>query len=225
MSWKTSETITNLASALVDAVAMLSDVPKNHQAKIETKGGGSYGYKYADLADAVAMIRPIMNANGLAVLQNASGGDGSIVSITTIIIHRSGEWIEFAPLEMPSGRTAQETGSAITYGRRYALLACLGLAADDDDGANAARFEKSDPKKRPSREEMTRVVRTDGGGRVIDMGDRPSAKRPATEAQKTTLRNMMIERGMSTDDENWDELTAADASDRMTSLKGIPRVK
>ena len=90
--------------------------------------------------------------------------------------------------------------------------------------ANAG-FAGSDPKKRPSREEMTRVVRTDGGGRVIDMGDRPSAKRPATEAQKTPLRNMMIERGMSTDDENWEELTAADASDRMTSLKGIPRVK
>ena len=138
MSWSSSPDIAQIAPALVKALGELTDVPKGREAKIPTKTGASYGYKYADLADTLSMIRPVLARHGLAVTQTASNPDGDTVAITTTLIHSSGEWMSFHPLLLPNGRTAQETGSAITYGRRYSLLAVLGLAAEDDDGASAA---------------------------------------------------------------------------------------
>lgn len=140
--------IAELASALVSAMADLSDIKKGKEAKIPTKAGGSYGYKYADLADTIQQVRPVLAQHGLAVLQSPVSHDNDTVSIYTTVIHRSGQQLTFGPLTLPAGRTAQETGSAITYGRRYALLACLGLAAEDDDGASAApRRAQSRPAK------------------------------------------------------------------------------
>jgi hypothetical protein len=138
MSWNSSPDIANSAPAVVRALGELSDVPKGREAKIPTKTGASYGYRYADLADALSMVRPILAKHGLVVMQNASNPDPDSVAIMTMLLHTSGEWMMFSPLVLPHGRTAQETGSAITYGRRYSLLAVLGLAAEDDDGASAA---------------------------------------------------------------------------------------
>jgi hypothetical protein len=94
--------------------------------------------------------------------------DDNTVLIHTTIFHESGEFIAFHPLAMPNGRTAQETGSAITYGRRYALLACLGLGAEDDDGASAAPRQKSNTQRqstptpsappRPEEDEIKRIL-------------------------------------------------------------------
>jgi len=138
MTWHSSPEIGNIAPAVVKALGELSDVPKGREAKIPTKTGASYGYRYADLADALSMVRPILAKHGLVVMQNASNPDPDSVAIMTMLLHTSGEWMMFSPLVLPNGRTAQETGSAITYGRRYSLLAVLGLAAEDDDGASAA---------------------------------------------------------------------------------------
>lgn len=135
--WQTSETIGEVSKALVDAQSNMKDIAKGREAKVQMKSGGNYGYKYADLADVLQSIRPHLATAGLAVLQNASSISPETVMISTTILHSSGEWITFDPLSLSAGRTAQETGSAISYGRRYHLLACLGLAADDDDGAMA----------------------------------------------------------------------------------------
>jgi hypothetical protein len=145
MSWNSSPEVSKIAPALVAALGELTDVPKGREAKIPTKTGASYGYKYADLADALSMVRPILKKHGLAITQTATNPDHDTVAIHTTLFHASGEWLSFAPLLLPNGRTAQETGSAITYGRRYALLAVLGLAAEDDDGASAAPRQTKRP--------------------------------------------------------------------------------
>jgi hypothetical protein len=171
MSWTSSGSIQNISAAFVKALGEMSDVPKGREAKIATKTGGSYGYRYADLADALSMVRPVLAKNGLAATQNVTMMDDTTVLIHTTIFHESGEYIAFQPLAMPNGRTAQETGSAITYGRRYALLACLGLGAEDDDGASAAPRQKSNTQRqstptpptpptppRPEEEEIKRAL-------------------------------------------------------------------
>lgn len=135
--WQSSDTITELSKALVTALGEMTDIQKTKEAKVQMKSGGNYGYKYADLADTIQTVRPVLATHGLAVMQNASTTNPDLVMISTTVLHSSGEWITFEPLALPAGRTAQETGSAISYGRRYHLLACLGLAADDDDGASA----------------------------------------------------------------------------------------
>ena len=119
-------------AALVAAQAEFPAIAREHVADT-----GTYKYRYADLADTLAAVRPVLAAHGLAVLQDVVPIDGGRVGIATVLVHTSGESITFGPLPMDAGRSAQQMGSAITYGRRYALTAALGLAVDDDDGAQA----------------------------------------------------------------------------------------
>ncbi len=176
MSWMSSPEIGQIAPALVAAFGELSDVPKGREAKIPTKTGASYGYRYADLADALSMVRPVLLKHGLAVTQTASNPDSDSVAITTTLIHTSGEWMMFSPLLLPNGRTAQETGSAITYGRRYSLLAVLGLAAEDDDGASAA---PRTPRQQPQRQSAP--------------APRPSKPAPIARPEEDEIRRMLAE--------------------------------
>ena len=68
------------------------------------------------------------------------GGDGQQITITTILMHESGEWMESEPFTLKATKIdPQGAGSAVTYGRRYSLSAILGVAWDaDDDGAAAS---------------------------------------------------------------------------------------
>ncbi len=88
---------------------------------------------YASLNALRDACRKPLADNGLAIIQALSSGDG-VVSVTTRLLHTSGQWLqETLSLPLPTP-TAQQLGSAITYLRRYALSGMLGLAAEDDDG-------------------------------------------------------------------------------------------
>ena len=89
--------------------------------------------------------------------------------------------------------------------------------------ANAG-WAGSDVSKRPSREEMSKVVRTEGGGRVVNLDDRPGRDRPATEAQRSTVRRMAVERGIALTEPEIQALTAREASERIGAMKDVPRV-
>lgn len=113
---------------------------------------------YATLEAVVEAARPGLQANGLSVTQApASIVDGSL-TITTMLLHASGQWLR-STLHVPLGqkRDAQAVGSAISYGRRYALMAVLGLPSVDDDGqaavAPAPRQEPPQQKTQPVRQQ------------------------------------------------------------------------
>lgn len=127
-----SDSIDALAAALVEALGEMTEVSKTR-----TANAGSYSYSYADLADALGMARPILASHGLAVTQAAESTHDEVI-IWTTIVHRSGQYVTYSPTRLPAGKTAQNTGSAVTYSRRYSLMAVLGLATEDDDGAGAA---------------------------------------------------------------------------------------
>lgn len=108
--------------------------------------------RYADLAAVIDVCRAPLARHGIAVVQlpSSSSSDLPSVSIETRIMHISGESIT-GTLTLPVARwDAQGIGSCITYGRRYALMAMLGIAADDDDG-NAASIPHA-PAHAPPRE-------------------------------------------------------------------------
>jgi hypothetical protein len=128
--------MTELAAALVKALSDLTTVEKGH-----TANAGSYSYSYADLGDLVKITRPALAEHGLVALTPVSEHPGGLC-VTVTLYHSSGEVLTFDPLPFPAGENAQATGSWITYFRRYALLAALGMAAgDDDDGAKAVAAE------------------------------------------------------------------------------------
>ena len=126
-----SESIKNLTKALSQFQGEVQN-PKN------TANNPYFNSKYAPLQEVLNIVRPLLTKHGLAIIQSPSG-DGKNVSITTILAHESGEWIEFDPLTLtPEKTTPQGIGSAITYGRRYSLSAALGIASEDDDDGNEA---------------------------------------------------------------------------------------
>jgi ERF superfamily len=121
-------------SALVAALAELATV-----ATKQTADAGSYSYNYADLAGVVEATRPTLARFGLVALTPIrEHGDGLECSV--MLVHVTGEILELGPFPFPRGRDAQATGSMVTYHRRYALLAALGMGTakgEDDDGAAA----------------------------------------------------------------------------------------
>lgn len=131
----------NLASALVAALAELTIVDKGRTAK-----AGAYSYDYADIADVIKDTRPVLAEHGVVALTPLSAHDDEL-AVTVILLHTSGDRMDLGPFPFPHGKDAQATGSMVTYHRRYALLAALGMAAGDDDGAAAVprQGEKPEP--------------------------------------------------------------------------------
>jgi hypothetical protein len=93
--------------------------------------------KFASLAGVMDRVRPVATKNGVAVVQLPTTQEGA-PALTTRLIHSSGEEIESTMLLLPSKPDPQGQGSALTYARRYMVLAMLGLVGDEDDDANAA---------------------------------------------------------------------------------------
>lgn len=136
MSDMQSQTIGALAEALAKAQGSMESPAKTKRAKIESQKG-SYSYTYADLSDIIDATRKPLSANGLSVAQIISY-DGAALILTTQLQHASGEWLR-STYPLPLHQRPQDQGSAITYARRYALCALLGIAAEDDDDGQAAQ--------------------------------------------------------------------------------------
>lgn len=111
---------------------------------------GNFG-KYATLAAITEATSAALGKHGLAIIQEA-GMTEEGVTIYTTLLHESGATMEFVPLPLPlTDRKPQAVGSAITYGRRYALAAICGLAPDDDDGQAAQDATKTASKATPAK--------------------------------------------------------------------------
>ena len=98
--------------------------------------------KYADLASCWEACRIPLSENGLAVIQTTAESADGVIVLTTLV-HKSGEWIRGTLMMKPIKADPQGVGSCITYARRYALAAIVGLAQIDDD-ANAASSKGED---------------------------------------------------------------------------------
>ena len=128
-----SESITNLGKALVKAQTQMTTVKKDSV-------NPHFKSSYASLAAVNEAVLPYLSANGIAVLQGVSSTqDVKFVGVSTTFIHGdSGEWWTEELLLSPTKNDPQGFGSAITYGRRYLLMAMAGIAADDDDANDAS---------------------------------------------------------------------------------------
>lgn len=183
------------------------NVPKRQPATIPGREGKSgFSYKYANIADVRDHVLKHLQANGLLFVQPPSGHE-----IVTRVFHvASGQWIEGRMPYPATERNAQALGGAITYVRRFALLAVLGLAGedDDDDGAAAARAANED--RRPPRQE-----RAPAAQRAQRQGAAAPPGRPATAT-------MIVDQIAGA--KNWTDACAALKLGRDT-LRGTPAIE
>lgn len=110
---------------------------------LKTSTNPHFKSRYADLSAVVEAVIDSLNDNGISLLQvthpNATG-----VSIETLLIHESGEKLSGGVLTVPAAKQdPQGYGSALTYARRYSLMATCGIAPEDDDGNAASKKPSS----------------------------------------------------------------------------------
>lgn len=128
----------NINAALAKFQGEVPPIPRSKTVEVRTKTGGRYTFAYAPHEVILGVIREALANNNLAAIQPLADINGRL-AIWTILTHSSGERIEsLAPVPTSEGMSPQEIGSAITYMRRYALSAILGLATEEDDDGNHA---------------------------------------------------------------------------------------
>ena len=114
--------------AFVNVCAKIENVKRDTDGQV-----GNTRYKYATIDSVLAVVHPLLSENGLALAQYVDGDN-----LRSILIHKSGEQIEFGSYALGQIGKHQERGSAITYGRRYQICSIFGIAQEDDDGAAAS---------------------------------------------------------------------------------------
>ena len=124
--------------------AALVKAQKEFGPALKSSSNPHFKSRYADLAACVEAVVDALNNNGIALTQRVSPSDNGVI-VETVFIHESGEIINCGQLHVPATKhDAQGYGSALTYARRYSLMAACGIAPEDDDG-NAASKRPSAP--------------------------------------------------------------------------------
>jgi len=115
---------------------------------LKTSTNPHFRSKYVDLSGCIEAVIDSLNNAGIALVQRTSE-DSTGVTVETVFIHESGETLECGKLHVPAGKQdPQGYGSALTYARRYSLMAACGIAPEDDDGDAARKAkEKADAEK------------------------------------------------------------------------------
>jgi len=135
-----SDSIKELATALAKFNGEVARVAKD-------ANNPFFKNTYATLDQIIDEVRPILQKNGLSIMQIPSN-DGDNVTLKTLLLHESGEWLESEPISMkPVKNDPQSVGSAVTYARRYSLAAFLSLNTGEDDDGNAATHNKPPAQK------------------------------------------------------------------------------
>lgn len=124
----------NIATALVKA-------QKAFGPALKTSTNPHFKSRYADLSACVEAVIEGLNDNGIMLMQSCHESETG-VTVETVFVHESGETISAGRLHVPASKQdPQGYGSALTYARRYSLMAACGIAPEDDDG-NASSQRK-----------------------------------------------------------------------------------
>ena len=169
MTLQTSESIVNLAKALVDTQRELKQPFKD-------KNNPAFKSQYVPLESVTESITKTATKYGLAFSQFATTDSEQNVSITTVVFHESGEFIQYPALTLKPSKqrvvidteyvngkrvniysneiTPQSIGSCITYGKRYSLSAIFGITSDKDDDGNEASGVTHNGQQQPTPEKI-----------------------------------------------------------------------
>ena len=119
--------------------AALVKAQKEFGPALKTSSNPHFRSKYADLSACVEAVIDGLNNNGIFLMQGSHLCEDGVI-VETVFIHESGEQLSAGKLHVvASKQDAQGYGSALTYARRYALMAACGIAPEDDDGNAASK--------------------------------------------------------------------------------------
>ncbi len=155
----TSESITAIMPAFIKAQGQFAPA-------LKSTTNPHFKSKYVALDGVIDAVAEPLRAEGIAIMQQTDVTEHGGIILITRLIHASGEWIASRYPVHPVKNDPQGEGSALTYARRYALMALAGIAPEDDDG-NAA----------------------------VKSVEKSAAGAPITEVQEVTLRDALASTG------------------------------
>lgn len=155
-----SPSLAKLGAALSKAQGEIAGAAKD-------KTNPHFKSAYADLASVWDACREPLSKHELAVIQ-APSANGRSVTVETTLVHSSGEWISDSLTMTAQQDTPQAIGSCITYARRYALSAMVGVAPEDDDGnAASQRTNGHERAVATPHEDTPKVALPEGAARIL----------------------------------------------------------
>jgi len=178
-----SESIVKLAEALVKAQSKMGNALKDSKNPF-------FKSKYADLNSVREACLPLLNENGISVIQPTVHIEGKAF-VETVLLHTSGEFISsLTEIISAKANDPQAHGSGVSYARRYGLQSLINLGADDDDGeaamsrgsAPAKTFNKSEEKKADSEKPAEKPASKPSSFKKPS--STPSAAAPANQADE-----------------------------------------
>lgn len=179
-----SDQINELALSLSKAQKNIKNPPKNKTVSVTTRTGGRYEFAYADLTSIIDAAKEPLSSNGLSYVQYVEEA-GDKFHLVTQLLHSSGQWLSGTyPLlivrekdrdgnDLPP--SSQQFGSALTFMKRYALAAMLGISADSDDDANAADGNTATIKDRQRKPKEPAPSPIRGGPQANPVAQTPTA--------------------------------------------------
>lgn len=191
-----SDSIKNLSEALHKAQGAI-------KAAIKSSDNPFFRSKYADLVAVWDAARGPLQANGLAIAQIATHLPSGAAAVETILMHTSGEWISGVYPLNPAKADPQGHGAALSYAKRYALAAMLGIVteAEDDDGETSVgrgktntkgEAQKAKPKWTPEQQAEAGKIRQelmelDADHLAVDLWKRCAYDQPSDVIDKLTV--------------------------------------
>lgn len=134
-AFKASPELDKIGPALVAAQKVLINPDKNAK-------NPHFGNRYADLGISLEAAQTAFNKNDIAIIQVFAPAPVGVVALTTLLIHKSGQYIGGTATVPLDRDNAQGYGSAATYAKRYGVQSIIGMAAEDDDDGEAASSTK-----------------------------------------------------------------------------------
>ena len=206
----------NIASALVKAQRAFGPA-------LKTSTNPHFRSRYADLSACVEAVMGGLNDNGIALVQQTHECESGVL-VETLFIHESGETFSAGKLHVPASKNdAMGYGSALTYARRYSLMAACGIAPEDDDGQAASRpsvAQVSKPVAKVIKKEPIVPVNMD------DMPDAPWGDNWYSEVE-STIKEIdkeatlwLVKKGALEEGQTWRELKDGPYRSRILSKGG-----
>ena len=191
---RSSETIGAIAAALAKAQGELSNPEKSLTATIRSPfpREGDRTFRYASLASGLDIVRKSLGQHEIATVQTTSiDQETGQIRLTTLLAHASGEWIssDWPVCAVANMDAPHRMGAALTYARRYALFALVGIAGEDDLDAPDLLVDPSPKMDPPVDASHGKGDRKSPNGSV----HKPWQRRPILAAEPSaTLRDLLV---------------------------------
>ena len=207
---KTSEQLNELADALSQAQGEFPEIVNNQVVDFKTKKGDSINYSYAEMSYIVELVRPILSKNGLSVIQPLGTMGDDSDCLRTRLLHKSGQYIEDEiNLKIPRDKTIQDQGKIISFMKRQAYIAMLGVTTKDPaEGVKpkkpVQKLNKQGSVVNHTRKEETidslisELRKVDGAEskEILEKLRKMDTKTPLTEKQVADIKKIQEDKGL-----------------------------